>query len=150
MTGSNRTRGRASRRLEPLTSDEAEQRLGEAGAHYAAGRLSEASAAYEAVEARNPDDVRAPYSLAVIDIRQGRLVQARERLQRVVRREPGLFTAQHNLGYVSQTLGLGARRLRPMRLRWRCARRLPTPPSTLPRLWRSSGGRMKPSTATGS
>jgi hypothetical protein len=106
MTGSNRTRGRASRRLEPLTSDEAEQRLGEAGAHYAAGRLSEASAAYEAVEARNPDDVRAPYSLAVIDIRQGRLVQARERLQRVVRREPGLFTAQHNLGYVSQTLGL--------------------------------------------
>jgi Flp pilus assembly protein TadD len=106
MTGSNRTRGRTSRRPEPLAPAVVEQRLGAAGAHYAAGRLDEASAAYEAVEARNPDDVRAPYSLAVIDIRQGRFPRARERLQRVVRREPGLFRAQHNLGYVSQTLGL--------------------------------------------
>jgi Flp pilus assembly protein TadD len=106
MTGSNRTRGRTSRRPEPFAPAEVEQRLGAAGAHYAGGRLGEASAAYEAVEARNPDDVRAPYSLAVIDIRQGRFARARERLQRVVRREPGLFTAQHNLGYVSQTLGL--------------------------------------------
>ena len=106
MTGPNRARGRTSRRLAALTPAELEQRLSEAGAHYVAGRLGGASAAYETVEARNPDDVRAPYSLAIIDIRQGRLASARERLQSVVRREPGLFTAQHNLGYVSQTLGL--------------------------------------------
>jgi len=105
MTGSNRTRGRTSRRPEAFTSAEVDQRLGVAGAHYAAGRLDEASAAYEAVEARNPNDIRAPYSLAVIDIRQGRFAGARERLNRVVLREPGLFMAQHNLGYVSQTLG---------------------------------------------
>jgi hypothetical protein len=105
MTGSNRTRGRTSRRPAPLTSAEADQWLNAAGAHYAAGRLDEATQAYEMVEARRPDDIRAPYSLAVIDIRQGRLSRARERLQRVVRREPVLFMAQHNLGYVSQSLG---------------------------------------------
>ena len=76
------------------------------GAHAAAGRRDEAARAYEVVEARNPGDIRAPYSLATIDIRLGRLTSALARLKSVVRREPGLFTAQHNLGYVCQTLGL--------------------------------------------
>jgi hypothetical protein len=106
MTGSNRPVGRAPKRPAPLTPAEVADRLDTAGAHYAAGRLDEAARAYETVEARNPDDFRAAYSLAVIDIRLGRLTSAFERLKGVVRRQPGLFTAQHNLGYVCQTLGL--------------------------------------------
>ena len=106
MTGSNRTRGRTSRRLAALTPAEVDERLNAAGAYFAAGRLDEAALAYEAIETRNPADIRAPYSLAVIDIRQGRFASALRRLKRVVGRDPDLFTAQHNLGYVSQTLGL--------------------------------------------
>jgi hypothetical protein len=109
MTASNRPGGWASRRPKAAAAfspTEVAERLDAAGAHYAAGRLDEAARAYEAVEARNPGDIRAPYSLAVIDIRLGRLTRAFERLKGVVRREPGLFTAQHNLGFVCQTLGL--------------------------------------------
>jgi hypothetical protein len=109
MTASNRPGGRAPRRPKAATAfspAEVVERLDAAGAHHAAGRLDEAARAYEAVEARNPGDIRAPYSLAVIDIRLGRLTRAFERLKGVVRREPGLFTAQHNLGFVCQTLGL--------------------------------------------
>ncbi len=108
MTASNRPRGRAPKRPNAAAYSPAEvaERLDTAGAHYAAGRLDEAARAYEAVEARNPEDIRAPYSLAVIDIRLGRLTRALERLRAVVRHEPGLFTAQHNLGFVCQTLGL--------------------------------------------
>jgi hypothetical protein len=80
--------------------------LDAAAADYKTGRLDEAARAYEAVEAADPDDIRAPYSLAVIDIRQGRLTSALERLKHVVRREPSLFTGQHNLGFVCQNLGL--------------------------------------------
>ncbi|HEX4199109.1 MAG TPA: sulfotransferase [Caulobacteraceae bacterium] len=90
----------------PLTSAEVTERLNAAGAAYEAGRLDEAARAYEAIEAHNPDDVPATYSLAIIDIRQGRLTGAFERLKRVVRSEPSLFIAQHNLGFVCQSLGL--------------------------------------------
>jgi hypothetical protein len=90
----------------PMTLDEIAERLNAAGAAYEAGRLDEAARAYEAVEAAHPDDIRAPYSLAIIDVRQGRLTSGFERLRHVARREPGLFTAQHNLGFVCQSLGL--------------------------------------------
>ncbi|HEY5008604.1 MAG TPA: sulfotransferase [Caulobacteraceae bacterium] len=110
MTASNRPGARAPKRPKATAAAfspaEIAERLDAAGAHYAAGRLDEAARAYEAVEARNPGDIRAPYSLAVIDIRLGRLTPAFERLKGVVRREPGLFIAQHNLGFVCQTLGL--------------------------------------------
>ncbi len=109
MAASNRPGGRVlKRRKTPAAFAPAEvaERLDAAGAHYAAGRLDDAARAYEAVETRNPGDNRAPYSLAIIDIRLGRLTRAFERLKGVVRREPGLFTAQHNLGFVCQSLGL--------------------------------------------
>jgi tetratricopeptide (TPR) repeat protein len=80
--------------------------LDAAAAHYAAGRLDEAARLYRQVEAADPADVRAPYSLAVIDIRRGRAEPARRRLRAVVAREPGLFAAQQNLGAVCQSLGL--------------------------------------------
>ncbi len=109
MTGSNRSGGRALKRPAAparLTAAEVSARLDVAGAYHAAGSLDEAIGAYESVEACNPDDIRAAYSLAVIDIGLGRLTHALKRLNGVVRREPGLFTAQHNLGYVRQALGL--------------------------------------------
>jgi hypothetical protein len=90
----------------PLTASDLNRRLDAAAAHFVAGRLDEAARLYAAIEARHPNDVRAPYSLAMIDIRQGRLERALTRSRRVVRREPGLFAAQHNLGFVCQQLGL--------------------------------------------
>ena len=90
----------------PVTANGLNRQLDAAAAHFAAGRLDEAARIYAAIEARHPADVRAAYSLAVIDIRQGRLERALTRLRRVVRREPGLFGAQHNLGFVCQHLGL--------------------------------------------
>jgi len=79
--------------------------LDAAAAHAAAGRLEAAAQVYRRLEKQAPDDVRAAYSLAVIDIRQGRLDRARRRLEAVVAREPGLVAAQHNLGAVRQSLG---------------------------------------------
>ena len=52
-----------------------------------------------------PDDPRALYSLAIINIRQGRLEDAATQLERVVRIDPTLIAAHHNLGYVQQRLG---------------------------------------------
>jgi len=80
--------------------------LSQGAAAYAAGRLAEAAAAYRRAERVSVSDVRATYSLAIIDIRQGQLRRARERLLGVAQREPGLFGAWHNLGFVSQSLGL--------------------------------------------
>jgi hypothetical protein len=78
--------------------------LDAAGAHYAAGRIDEAAQLYLRVEAQDPGDIRAPYSLAVIDIRRARFETARVRLLRVTRREPGHFAAWHNLGVALQAL----------------------------------------------
>lgn len=72
---------------------------------YAAGRIEEAAQAYRAAERLAPDDIRATYSLAVIDIGQGRFARARRRLEAVVAREPSHFMAQHNLGVVARELG---------------------------------------------
>jgi hypothetical protein len=80
--------------------------LDAAAAQYAAGRWDEAARLYRRAETAAPADVRAIYSLAVIDIRRGRPAPARERLSRVVRRDPNLFAAQQNLGAVCQALGL--------------------------------------------
>jgi tetratricopeptide (TPR) repeat protein len=82
--------------------------LDEAAAHAVAGRLEAAAQVYRRLERQAPGDVRATYSLAVIDIRQGRLDRARRRLEAVVALEPGLAAAQHNLGAVCQRLGAWA------------------------------------------
>ena len=79
--------------------------LDEAAAHAAAGRLEAAAQVYRRLEHEAPGDVRAVYSLAVIDIRQGRLDRARSRLEAVVALAPDLPAAQHNLGAVRQGLG---------------------------------------------
>lgn len=79
--------------------------LNEAAAHAAAGRLDAAAQVYRRLERAAPDDVRASYSLAVIDLRLGRLDRARRRLETVIAREPTLAAAQHNLGAVCQRLG---------------------------------------------
>ncbi|THD80704.1 MAG: sulfotransferase family protein [Phenylobacterium sp.] len=79
--------------------------LDEAAAAFAAGRLEAAARAYRKAERLAPDDLRAVYSLAVIDLRTGRADQARRRLEAVVAREPGHMAAQHNLAVVRQQLG---------------------------------------------
>jgi tetratricopeptide (TPR) repeat protein len=79
--------------------------LDEAAEHFRAGRLDAAARLYGRLEHQAPDDVRPAYSLAVIDIRQGRLDRARGRLETVVALDPGLTAAQHNLGAVRQQLG---------------------------------------------
>jgi len=80
--------------------------LNEAGGHFSAGRLGDAADVYRRLEAGAPADIRAPYSLAVIDIRTGALQSARKRLRAVVGLDPGHFHAQHNLGAVCQSLEL--------------------------------------------
>jgi tetratricopeptide (TPR) repeat protein len=79
--------------------------LDEAAGHFREGRLDAAAQVYRRLEREAPGDVRAGYSLAVIDIRQGRLERARRRLEDVVALEPSLAAAQHNLGAVCQRLG---------------------------------------------
>ncbi|HLZ74653.1 tetratricopeptide repeat-containing sulfotransferase family protein [Phenylobacterium sp.] len=79
--------------------------LDEAAAHVRADRLDAAAQVYRRLAREAPGDVRAAYSLAVIDIRQGRHERARKRLESVVALEPGLAAAQHNLGAVCQRLG---------------------------------------------
>ena len=80
-------------------------KLEEGARHFAAGRMEAAARAYRAAERLAPGDLRAGYSLAVIDIRQGRLARARARLESVVAAHPDHFMAQHNLGAVRQQLG---------------------------------------------
>jgi tetratricopeptide (TPR) repeat protein len=79
--------------------------LDAAGARYVAGRVDEAATVYRRAEALFPQDFRARYSLAVIDIRLGRFEDARGRLARVTRSVPGHFAAWHNLGVALQALG---------------------------------------------
>lgn len=108
MTSSPRPDLRRGRRKAPLgpTGPAAFSRaLDEAAAHFNAGRLDAAAQIYRRLERQTPSDVRAAYSLAVIDIRQGRFERARDRLEAVVAREPSLAAAQHNLGAVRQRLG---------------------------------------------
>jgi tetratricopeptide (TPR) repeat protein len=80
--------------------------LGEAAAHAVAGRLAEAAALYVRAERADPDDFRAPLSLATIDLRQGRPDLALPRLRRAAALKPDLGDAWHNLGAAAQALEL--------------------------------------------
>ena len=88
-----------------MTPAELSRRLDEAAAHFAAGRLEAAAQVYRQLERAAPGDVRAVFSLAMIDLHQGRLARARQRLEAIVALSPGLVSAQHNLGAVSQQMG---------------------------------------------
>ncbi|HLY80926.1 MAG TPA: sulfotransferase [Caulobacteraceae bacterium] len=72
--------------------------------HARAGRLAEAAQAYARAEAADPDDFRAAFSLATIDLQRGRPAQALPRLRRVAALKPELFEAHHNLGAAAQAL----------------------------------------------
>ena len=80
--------------------------LNSAAACYAQGRLSDAADLYRQAGAADPKDPRPVYSLALIDIRCGRLENARQRLRAVAAQDPNLYPAQQNLGAVCQNLNL--------------------------------------------
>jgi tetratricopeptide (TPR) repeat protein len=80
--------------------------LNAAAGCYAQGRLGDAADLYRQAAAADPQDLRPIYSLALIDIRRGRLENARQQLQTVAARDPNLYPAQQNLGAVCQNLNL--------------------------------------------
>jgi len=80
--------------------------LNDAAARYAQGRLKEAADLYRQAAAVDPKDLRPIYSLALIDIRCGRLENARQQLRAVAAQDPNLYPAQQNLGAVCQNLNL--------------------------------------------
>ena len=80
--------------------------LDAAAACYAQGQFDEAARLYRRAETAAPTDIRPPYSLAVIDLRQGRAQAARRRLRAVLARDPDHYLAQRNLGAACQALGL--------------------------------------------
>jgi tetratricopeptide (TPR) repeat protein len=92
----------------PAARGDLEGLLDAGGGHYLAGRLDAARAAYLKAEACAPDDHRATYSLAVIDLRAGAAAPARERLRRVTRLQPRLAPAWSNLAAAGEALGLWA------------------------------------------
>ena len=80
--------------------------LNGAAASYAQGRLNDAADLYRQAAAADPKDLRPVYSLALIDIRCGRLQNARQQLKAVTAQDPNLYPAQQNLGAVCQNLNL--------------------------------------------
>ena len=80
--------------------------LNGAAACYAQGRLDEAADLYRQAADADPKDLRPVYSLALIDIRLGRLESARQRLRMVTDQDPNLYSAHQNLGAVCQNLNL--------------------------------------------
>jgi tetratricopeptide (TPR) repeat protein len=80
--------------------------LNGAAACYAQGRLNDAADLYRQAAAVDPKDLRPLYSLALIDIRRGRLEDARQQLRVVTAQDPSLYPAQQNLGAVCQNLNL--------------------------------------------
>jgi tetratricopeptide (TPR) repeat protein len=80
--------------------------LNDAAARYAQGRLDDAADLYRQAADIDPKDLRPIYSLALIDIRRGRLENARHQLRTVAAQDPNLYPAQQNLGAVCQNLNL--------------------------------------------
>jgi Flp pilus assembly protein TadD len=80
--------------------------LNAAAACYAQGRLQDAAGLYRQAAAADPKDPRPIYSLALIDIRHGRLESALQQLRAVVAQDPNFYPAQQNLGAVYQNLNL--------------------------------------------
>jgi tetratricopeptide (TPR) repeat protein len=80
--------------------------LNDAAACYAQGRLDDAADLYRQAAGIDPKDLRPVYSLALIDIRRGRLENARQQLRTVAAQDPNLYPAQQNLGAVCQNLNL--------------------------------------------
>ena len=79
--------------------------LDDAATHFRSGRLDAAAQIYRHLEHLAPDDVRPAFSLAGIDLQQGRRERARDRLAALAARVPDFAPAQHNLAAVRQALG---------------------------------------------
>jgi tetratricopeptide (TPR) repeat protein len=88
----------------PVQAPDAAALLNAAAACYAQGRLSDAADLYRQAATADPKDLRPIYSLALIDIRCGRLESARQQLRVVTAQDPNLFPAQQNLGAVCENL----------------------------------------------
>jgi tetratricopeptide (TPR) repeat protein len=88
-----------------LTADQAATLLGQAAAHRVAGRLDEAAGLYERVEAGRPDEVNAPYFLALIDLARERPAPALIRLLTLTRRLPDSAQAWTALAHARRALG---------------------------------------------
>jgi Sulfotransferase family/Tetratricopeptide repeat len=80
--------------------------LNGAAACYAQGRFDDAADLYQQAAVADPQDLRPIYSLALIDIRRGRLENALHQLRVVAAQDPTLYPAQQNLGAVCQNLNL--------------------------------------------
>ena len=80
--------------------------LNAAAACYAQGRFDDAADLYRQAAAADSKDLRPIYSLALIDIRCGRLQNARQGLTTVAAQDPNFYPAQQNLGAVCQNLNL--------------------------------------------
>ena len=90
----------------PVEAREVTALLNDAAASYAQGRLDDAADLYRQAAAADPKDLRPIYSLALIDIRRGRLESARQQLRAVTAQDPNFYPAQQNLGAVCQNLNL--------------------------------------------
>ncbi|MBS0332608.1 MAG: tetratricopeptide repeat protein, partial [Proteobacteria bacterium] len=98
-------RGRRQSPPSPLDPAAISRELDAAAAHFRAGRLDAAAQVYRRLARDAPDDLRPAYSLAVIDLNQGRLARARERLQALAAQHPEFAPAWHNLAAARQALG---------------------------------------------
>ena len=76
--------------------------LDRAAALFRSGKLADASQAYAAIARDHPRDIRAFYSLAVIELRRNRPADARRQLERARRIDPKHFGVLHNLGVARQ------------------------------------------------
>jgi tetratricopeptide (TPR) repeat protein len=73
--------------------------------HQREGRLEEAAQVYRQVEARNPEDLNTQHLHALVEIEQGHLTAAADRLRSVLRRSANWFEAWTSLAYVYSELG---------------------------------------------
>jgi tetratricopeptide (TPR) repeat protein len=94
-----------SRKLPPLDADTLATFLQRATDLHGKGRFDEATRLYEHVELRNPDELAAPYFLAVIDIETGQLARALDRFRLVMRKDPRSFEAAFALAFTFGELG---------------------------------------------
>jgi tetratricopeptide (TPR) repeat protein len=82
-----------------------ERLLDEGAAAYQARDWSAARRAYRQAAAKAPDDIRAVYSLAMVDLREGRLAEAARGFRRVSAHDPSHHGALRNLAALAEQTG---------------------------------------------
>jgi tetratricopeptide (TPR) repeat protein len=88
-----------------LAPDALHQALQAALSHHREGTFDAALAIYAQIEAAHPEILEVAHLHALIDIEQGRLLAALERLREVARRDPTSRPALSSLAYVHRELG---------------------------------------------